>query len=679
MRAACNNTKVPSHEGEQECMNRRKLFALAIAATGFAPLAPTRGETTNAITSIVVEATRLESGIMETPQFVETFSKDEIRESGARDIMDALERNASVFVRHIGGGNPAMTQVSMRGYGENSIGRVLVKADGEILNNFDMNGSDFSRFPLSSVERIEVLHGPQTVMHGGNASAGMINIITEKPGYDEEGFVEFRGGSWETFGASAGLKGGDAEEMVSYHANGAWDHSQGWRDSSGYDLYRLNGGVRKDFDGGSFVKLSSFFSDSEYELPGPLTFAEWKCGRRDADPDYSFYNYRQTSYGVNFSAKGVIDDENEIKFETTLSHRRDHFRAYQRTDGYLQDSPFDNYALSMTPQYVNIAALGRFDNEFTAGGTLRWDVRKGCNSYAYPTYVWRQKEDQSRWTMGGFTRDELFLSDSFSVFGGARLERQMTDSESLRNPSRNDNLSAFEAGVNCHPVEDAKIFAKFARFYRTPFIDEVSYTSGNLVSPERGWSMDIGGEVEFLDEFSAGGEVYVSETKNEIYYDPFRFDNFNLPGRTRREGIDLRLGWKREKTAQVALSYGFVNARVVDGDYDNKDVCAVPAHRAALNARWHLMDELSVRAGCRYTGEQYTISDLKNEYRKLKGYVLFSLGLEYEFAFEPLKGLVLAFDVDNLFDRDYCDYATYGANFYPAAGRSFNITIRWTF
>ena len=105
----------------------------------------------------------------------------------------------------------------------------------------------------------------------------------------------------------------------------------------------------------------------------------------------------------------------------------------------------------------------------------------------------------------------------------------------------------------------------------------------------------------------------------------------------------------------------------------------MPAHRAALNARWHLMDEFSVRAGCRYTGEQYTISDLKNEYRKLKGYVLFSLGLEYEFDFEPLKGLVLAFDVDNLFDRDYCDYATYGANFYPAAGRSFNITIRWTF
>jgi outer membrane receptor protein involved in Fe transport len=281
--------------------------------------------------------------------------------------------------------------------------------------------------------------------------------------------------------------------------------------------------------------------------------------------------------------------------------------------------------------------------------------------------------------MGAFMRDELFLTDSFSVFGGARLERLMTNSESLQNPSRNDNLSAFEGGVNYRPYEDAKIFAKFARFYRTPFIDEVSYTSGNLVSPERGWSMDIGGDVEFLDGFSAGGTVYISETENEIYYDPFKFDNFNLPGRTRREGIDLRLAWEREKMAALALSYGFVNARVVNGEYDNKDVCAVPAHRAALNAKWYLMDELFVRAGCRYTSEQYTISDLKNEYRKLKGYVLFSVGLEYEFTLEPLKGFALAIDIDNLFDRDYCDYATYGANFYPAAGRSFNITIRCSF
>jgi outer membrane cobalamin receptor len=103
MRAASNNTKVLSHEGEKENMNRRILFASAFVAAGFSPTVAAGGEATNTVNTIVVEATRLESGKMKTPQFVETFSKAELRESGARDIMDALERNASVFVRHIGG------------------------------------------------------------------------------------------------------------------------------------------------------------------------------------------------------------------------------------------------------------------------------------------------------------------------------------------------------------------------------------------------------------------------------------------------------------------------------------------------------------------------------------------------------------------------------------------------
>lgn len=654
-------------------------IACCIVAASLASNAADATESTNLIATIVVEATRLGDSVMETPQFVETFSKDELRASGARDVMDALEKSASVYVRHVGGANPAMTQVSMRGYGENSIGRVLVKADGEILNNFDMSSSDFSRFPLQSVERVEVLRGPQTVMHGGNASAGMINIITEKPGYERESYVEIHGGSWGTIGAAAGTEGGDEESMVSYYANGAWDRSDGYRDSSGYDLYRLNGGVRKDFDGGSFMRLTSFFSDSRYDLPGPLTFDEWKRDRRAADPDYGFYGYRQTSYGLNFTARGVIDDENELKLETTLSHRYDKFRAYQKTARYLQNSPFDNYALSITPQYINTSTIAGFDNEFTAGATVRWDVRKGYNAYTYPTYTWKQKEDQTRWTTGAFIRDEFYPVERFSLFAGARLERLMTRSESLENPSRNDNLSAFEAGFNYRPLDDAKIFAKFARFYRTPFVDETSYTSGNIVSPERGWSVDLGGEIEFLDGFSAGGAVYLSETKNEIYYDPFKFDNLNMPGKVRREGLDLRLAWEKEKTAAVALSYGFVNAEIIEGEYDGNRMCAVPRHQAALNARVYLWDDFFIRGGCRYTGDQYTISDFKNEFRKLKGYTLFSIGFEYECPYEPLKGLVIAFDIDNLLDRDYCDYATYGANFYPAAGRSYSITIRWTF
>jgi iron complex outermembrane receptor protein len=193
---------------------------------------------------------------------VEVVSSDGIAKSGARDVMDAVERTTGVFVRHIGGGNPAMTQVSMRGYGENSAGRVLVVADGEVLNNMDMSAPDFSRLPLASVDRIEVLHGPQTVLHGANASAGMINFVMAEPEYSQKSVFEIHGGNWNTIGGSAATRGGDEEARVSYRAGASWEHSDGYRDNSGFDLWRANGGVRKDFENGSRLKISSFYSDS---------------------------------------------------------------------------------------------------------------------------------------------------------------------------------------------------------------------------------------------------------------------------------------------------------------------------------------------------------------------------------------------------------------------------------
>ena len=115
-----------------------------------------------------------------------------------------------------------------------------------------------------------------------------------------------------------------------------------------------------------------------------------------------------------------------------------------------------------------------------------------------------------------------------------------------------------------------------------------------------------------------------------------------------------------EKKAAVTFRYGFVNPEIVDGNYRHEQMPAVPRHRAAVDGRIFLIGGFSVRGGCRYIGEQYSIGDFRNEYGKMKGYVLFSLGLRYEAESDRLKGLAVDIDVDNLFDRDYCDYATYG-------------------
>ena len=60
-------------------------------------------------------------------------------------------------------------------------------------------------FPLFDVERIEVLKGPQGTLYGGNAMAGVVNVITAEPDNHTRGKLEFNLGSYCKQAASQGI------------------------------------------------------------------------------------------------------------------------------------------------------------------------------------------------------------------------------------------------------------------------------------------------------------------------------------------------------------------------------------------------------------------------------------------------------------------------------------------
>lgn len=82
--------------------------------------------------TVVVEASRLDRTPLEIPSSVHVIAQNEIHSSGARDAVDLIQKKApELHIRHLGAANPALAEISMRGYGENGHGRTLVLVDGE--------------------------------------------------------------------------------------------------------------------------------------------------------------------------------------------------------------------------------------------------------------------------------------------------------------------------------------------------------------------------------------------------------------------------------------------------------------------------------------------------------------------------------------------------------------------
>ena len=228
-----------------------------------------------------------------------------------------------------------------------------------------------------------------------------------------------------------------------------------------------------------------------------------------------------------------------------------------------------------------------------------------------------------------------------------------------------------------------KYYVKIGRFYHAPFIDEIFAGAGtpNLsLDPETGYNMEIGTEVHIAQEWTASLAVYDMEMQNEIYYDPYAWQNKNSPGDTRRVGLDASLRWARDHVAGVSFYYSAVESEFTEGPYDGNAMPLVPRHTVGLNGEYYLAHDVAVMGGFRYVTKQYLGSDFNNQADELKACPLFDCGVRYEPSF--LKGLRVTLGVDNLFGREHCDYAGYAsgyAYYYPSQGRFWKLGASYTF
>ena len=159
---------------------------------------------------LVVTAARYEQKASEAPAVIEVITADEIKKSGATNLIDLLSHLPGAFESLAMSG-----RVGLIFRGQN-FGSIKFMIDGHPINQLLYGDFDnWVKMDLDIVKQIEVIRGPGSALYGTDAFSGVINIITKK-GSDINGVeVNIKGGSFETGGGSI-LIGNKIKDDLTY-------------------------------------------------------------------------------------------------------------------------------------------------------------------------------------------------------------------------------------------------------------------------------------------------------------------------------------------------------------------------------------------------------------------------------------------------------------------------------
>ncbi len=142
---------------------------------------------------IIVTAQRREESLMSTPVTVNAFTAQDIVNVGALDIQDMDDFMPGV---EIGDGSSTQTGITIRGVSSPNISSGGDPSTATFYDDAYLPRAA-TTVPFGDVERIEVLKGPQGTLFGRNATAGVINIVPNKPTQEFGGELKLRVGNYD--------------------------------------------------------------------------------------------------------------------------------------------------------------------------------------------------------------------------------------------------------------------------------------------------------------------------------------------------------------------------------------------------------------------------------------------------------------------------------------------------
>src|SRR6266478_2083921 len=135
-----------------------------------------------AILEVIVTAQKRESNLQNVPFSVSATSQDQIRNSGADNLVDLARNIAGFTVADLG---PGQSQMAIRGISSGQVIRDQPGVKEQVGVYLDESPISVALFTpdleLFDLDRFEVLRGPQGTLFGSGSEAGTVRYITKQP------------------------------------------------------------------------------------------------------------------------------------------------------------------------------------------------------------------------------------------------------------------------------------------------------------------------------------------------------------------------------------------------------------------------------------------------------------------------------------------------------------------
>ncbi|QTD34062.1 TonB-dependent receptor [Pseudomonas fluorescens] len=675
--------------------------------------APANDDPTVSLTTPTSAGSRLNLTAMETPASVESLSGEQVRARGDRSVQDAVSRSTGISRT----GTPGDGGTSLQARGFTGQSSVMQLYDGNRM----YTGMGTVTFPVDtwSVERVDVLRGPASVLYGEGATGAVVNVIPKKPFEGEiENHVRVGYGSFDRQ-QQAFDSGGSLTDTLSYRLNLNRLRSNGWVDRGDSSSDFISAALRwQPTDDLTFTLAHDYGDQRPQNYFGtPLINGQLKDSLRNKNynvrDDKQHYNDQWTRLTTDWQINEAVSASNELYYlkaqrrwqnaenynfdaESQQLSRSGYFGIGHKQEqvGDRQTFTFKHSLFGLDSQTVTGVDYNRirfqldsnspFNDILPSGQPLdRYHPQPGYFESANP---YRDQFDSTTKQMSVFAENRTQLSERWSLVTGVRRDYVHVDRNNLVDGSQSDKTltgNNWKAGLVFALTQDTSFYGQVAT--STDGIGGLISLSPSQQQYDLSTARqtEIGMKQLFWDqrgEFTLA--AYRIVKKKLLTDDPGNPTLKQQVGQQSSNGLEASLDLQLPHAWQLQA-----NAAIVKAKYDDFEEVVggvpvsrngnrpvdVPRRTANLWLSKALTDDLKAGAGVRYVDARYADMANRNE---LPSYTVVDATLSWK----ALRNTTLGLQVNNLFDRTYAQSQyNEGQQWILGEPRSFFVTADYTF